>query len=125
METLNYGWTQRSSIELFRLKYFSGILAKNCTAVFGKNSVKIFKSKEFNTTALCPPIIQGLHNAPSQPLYSVSLPTQPPPIHKANATINVLSIQDRMISTMTSYSLQQFHPGAKQLKMVFFNLVLN
>ena len=47
----------------------------NCSAVFDKNSVKIFKSTEVNINALCPPIIQGHRNAPSQPLYSVSLPT--------------------------------------------------
>ena len=36
----------------------------NCTAVFDKNSVKIFKSTEVNITALCTPIIQGHRNAP-------------------------------------------------------------
>ena len=30
-----------------------------------------------------------------------------------------------LISTMAPYYLQQFQPGAKQLKMVFFNLGLN
>ena len=41
----------------------------NCTAVFDKNSVTMFKSTEVNITVLCPPIIQGNHNSPSQPLY--------------------------------------------------------
>ena len=59
------------------------------TAVFDKNTVKVFKYTEVNINALCPPVIQGHHNSPSQPLYSVSLPTHPPPIHKSNATINV------------------------------------
>ena len=36
--------------------------------------------------------MQGHRNAPSQPLYSVSLPTHPPSIQKSNATINVSSI---------------------------------
>ena len=61
-----------------------------------KNPVKIFKSTEVNITALCPPIIQGHRNAPSQPLYSVSLTTHPPSIHKSNATMNISSIQDRI-----------------------------
>ena len=64
----------------------------NFTAVFDKNSVKIFKSTEVSINALCPPIIQGRRNAPSQPLYSVSLPNYPPSIHKSNATINASSI---------------------------------
>ena len=67
---------------------------RNCTAVFDKNSVKIFNSTEVNITAIFLPILQGHCNAPSQPLYSVSLPTHPSSIHKANATINVSSIQD-------------------------------
>ena len=50
----------------------------NRTAVFDKNSVKIFKSTEVNINALFPPIIQGHHNAPSRPLYSLSLTTHPP-----------------------------------------------
>ena len=49
----------------------------NCSAVFDKNSVKIFESTEVNINALCPPIIQGHRNAPTQPLYLVSLPTYP------------------------------------------------
>ena len=42
------------------------------------------------------PIIQGHFNAPSQPLYSVSLTTHPPSIHKSNTTISASSIQDRI-----------------------------
>ena len=68
----------------------------NCTAVFDKKSIKIFKSAEVNITALCPPIIQGHRNAPSQPLYSVSLPTHPPSIHKSNATVSFSSIRNRI-----------------------------
>ena len=50
----------------------------NCTAVFDKNSVRIFKSTEVNITEFCPPVIQGHRDAPSQPLYSVSFPNHPP-----------------------------------------------
>ena len=49
----------------------------NCTAVLTKIS-KIFKSIEVSSNALCPTIIQGHHNAPSQTLYSVSLTNHPP-----------------------------------------------
>ena len=68
----------------------------NFTAVFDKNSVKIFKSTEINITALFPPIIQGHRNSLSQTLYSVSLPTIPTSIQKSNATINVSPIRDRV-----------------------------
>ena len=68
----------------------------NCNAVFDKNSVKIFKSIEVNITAICSPIIQGRRNVPSQLLYSVYIPTNPPSIHKENSIINVSLIQDRL-----------------------------
>ena len=41
----------------------------NCTVVFDKNSVKIFKSTEVNITDFCPPIIQFHRDVPLQPLY--------------------------------------------------------
>ena len=65
----------------------------NCTAVFVKSSVKIFKSIEVNINALCPPIIQGHRNSPLKPIYSVSLPIHPPSTHKSNGTINVSLIR--------------------------------
>ena len=37
----------------------------SCTAVFDKNSIKIFKSIEVNIDALCPPIVQAHRNTPS------------------------------------------------------------
>ena len=46
----------------------------NCTAVFDTNSVKMSKSTEVSINALHTFIIQGHHNAPSQPIYSVYLP---------------------------------------------------
>ena len=41
----------------------------NFTAVFDKQNINIFKSTEVSIKVLCPPIIQGHHNSPSQPLY--------------------------------------------------------
>ena len=63
---------------------------------FLKKSVKIFKSTEVSINELCPPTIQGHYNAPLQTLYSVSLSTHPPSIHKANAKIDASLIQDRI-----------------------------
>ena len=45
------------------------------TAVFEKNSVKIFKYTEVNINALFTPIIQGHRNASQKYLYSVYIPT--------------------------------------------------
>ena len=66
----------------------------NCTAGFDKNYVKLFKSSEVNINLLCTPIIKGNHNVPTQNIYSVSLPANPPSTHKSNATINVSYFRD-------------------------------
>ena len=66
----------------------------DCTDFFYKQSVNIFKSTEVIINELCPPIIQGHLNAPSQHIYSVSLLAHPPSIHKENTTINILWIWD-------------------------------
>ena len=89
--TKSHGFNHLSSGYIFSV---GQACDNNCTAVFDKNSVKIFKSTEVNINALCPPIIQGHRNTPSQPLYLVSLPTFPLLTHKENESINVLSIQD-------------------------------
>ena len=89
--TKSHGFNNLSSGYLFSV---GQACDNNCTAVFDKNSVKIFKSTEVNINALCPPIIEGHHNAPSQPLYSMSLKTHPPSISKENSTINVSSVRD-------------------------------
>ena len=73
--TKSHGFNHLASVSLF---YVGQACDHNCTAVFDNNSVNIFKSTEVNITSLYPPIIQGHRNAPSQPLYSVSLPTNPP-----------------------------------------------
>ena len=80
---------------------------------------------EVNINVLCPPIIQYHRNTSPQPLYSVSLPTCPLSTHKENESINVLSIQNRIDFSVAPYSLQNFQPGAKQLKMFLFNIGLN
>ena len=121
-DTKSYNFNHLSSGFLFSV---GQAFNNNYTAVFEKNSVKIFISTEVNINALRPPIIQGHRNAPPQPLYSVSLSTHPPSIHKANAIINVSSIRDHIAFYRGAYYLQQFSSGAKQLKMVFFNLGLN
>ena len=89
--TKSHGFNHLASGSLFSV---GQACDHNFTAVFDKNYVKIFKSIEVNITAIFPPIIKGPCNAPSQHLYSVSIPTHPPPIYKANATINVSSIRD-------------------------------
>ena len=91
--TESQGFNHLSSVYLFNV---GQACDNNCTAVFDKNFVKIFKSAEVNINALFPPIIQGHRNKPSQPLYSVSLSTYPLSTHKENEIINVLSIQDRI-----------------------------
>ena len=72
--TKSHGFNHLASGSLFSV---GKVCDHNFTAVFDNNSVKIFKSTELNITALCPPIIQGCCNLPSQTLYSVSLPNHP------------------------------------------------
>ena len=72
--TKSHGFNNLSSGYLFSV---GQACDNNCTAVFDKSSVKIFKTTEVNINALCLPILQGHLDTPSQPLYSVSLPTFP------------------------------------------------
>ena len=64
--TKSHGFNHLASGYIFSVKQ---ACYQYCTAVFDNNPVKLFKSTEVNTTALCPPIIQGQINTPSQPLY--------------------------------------------------------
>ena len=97
----------------------------NCTAVFDKKNVKIFKSTKVNVTALFPPIIQRHCNSPSQPLYSISLPAHPSSIHKLITTINFSSFQDRISFYHGSLLSPTISTWCKAITMVFFNLGLN
>ena len=64
----------------------------NWNAVFDKNSVKIFKSKDVSINRILPPIIQVRQNAQSQPLYSVFMSTHLISVYKATTTTNASSI---------------------------------
>ena len=86
-DTKSYCFNHISSGSLFSVEQAYG---HNCTAVFDKNSIKIFKSTEVSIISLRSPIIQGHRNSLSKPIYLVSLPTHPPQIHKVNETINFL-----------------------------------
>ena len=61
-DTKSYGFNYLSSGSLFSV---GQACDNNCTAVFDKNSVKIFNSTEVNINTLRPPITQGRRNATS------------------------------------------------------------
>ena len=59
--TKSHGFKHLESGSLFSVRQTYN---HNCTAVFDKNYVKIFKSTEVSINAIRPTIIQGHHNAP-------------------------------------------------------------
>ena len=61
-DTKYYNFNHLSSGSLFSV---GQAFNNNCTAVFDKNYVKLFKSTEVNMNALRPTIIQGHRNEPS------------------------------------------------------------
>ena len=61
-DTKSHGFNHLSSGSLFSV---GQACDNNCTAVFDKNSIKIFNSTEFNINTLRPPITQGRRNATS------------------------------------------------------------
>jgi len=79
-----------------------------CTAIFDSKSVKIYQNKHVDIAAKNKPIISGTRNSPTQPLYSIQVPTTTNteitstasnnniPIHHINASIHNPSIRNRV-----------------------------
>jgi hypothetical protein len=79
--TISHGFPSLASGSLLSV---GKICDHNCTAVFTDRTVKMYRNTDVQIKPIKPPIIAGTRNSPSQPLYNVRLPLQPPPPHSIN-----------------------------------------